>query len=214
MDSSLGRLKLTSTEPNLFTETKACARCREEKSIDEFTRQASRRDGLNPYCRDCTSYYSKSYYEANKAKAYERTSAYARANPEKNRAKSAAWRSKNPEKVKARKKAEYAANREEITALLRDANFKRKFGISLEERDAMAESQGRRCAICQKHEDELDKRLAVDHDHATGAVRELLCQPCNLALGLMRENTLLLSSAIYYLKRHGKSAGRIIDDEL
>lgn len=43
----------------------------------------------------------------------------------------------------------------------------------------MAERQGHCCAICR----EAGRRLVVDHDHETGAVRGLLCVPCNSALG-------------------------------
>ena len=39
--------------------------------------------------------------------------------------------------------------------------------------------QGGKCALCDKHQSELKRALAVDHDHATGRFRGLLCSPCN-----------------------------------
>ncbi len=48
---------------------------------------------------------------------------------------------------------------------------------------ALFELQRGRCAICGVHQDEMGERLAVDHDHATGKVRGLLCRPCNKSLG-------------------------------
>lgn len=47
------------------------------------------------------------------------------------------------------------------------------------ERQKMSDSQEQRCAICNKHESQFKKRLAVDHSHKSGRVRGLLCFHCN-----------------------------------
>lgn len=49
----------------------------------------------------------------------------------------------------------------------------REYGISSLEYDNLFRLQGGRCAICGRRP--RTKRLAVDHDHATGQVRGLLC---------------------------------------
>ena len=54
------------------------------------------------------------------------------------------------------------------------------------------------CAICQEEED-ADQPLVVDHDHATGFVRALLCQACNHGLGRFRDDPARLQRAIDYL---------------
>src|SRR5438445_9289465 len=59
--------------------------------------------------------------------------------------------------------------------------FKQKL-LSKEEYDAMSEYQRGVCAICGKEPTD-GERLAVDHDHATGRVRGLLCRGCNTGLG-------------------------------
>ena len=59
-----------------------------------------------------------------------------------------------------------------------------KYGLTAEEYQVLWNTQAGRCAICDRHEDELTKRLAVDHCHNTGTVRGLLCDLCNLGIGL------------------------------
>lgn len=64
----------------------------------------------------------------------------------------------------------------------------------------MVTAQGGVCAICEQPEPK--KRLAVDHDHTTGAVRALLCSKCNVALGLMSDDPARLRVAAHYLETH------------
>ena len=81
----------------------------------------------------------------------------------------------------------------------RKAALKRKYGISLQEYDELLRSQGGVCAICGGTDG--DKRMAVDHDHASGKVRGILCQRCNRALGLFKDDKVKLRKAISYLSR-------------
>lgn len=72
------------------------------------------------------------------------------------------------------------------------------YGLTLEQYDAMLVAQNGQCAICSKHMD----KPHVDHCHATGDVRELLCRNCNHGIGNFKDNTEHLSRAIEYLARH------------
>src|ERR1039458_976032 len=58
------------------------------------------------------------------------------------------------------------------------------------------ESQNYRCGICHKHQDEFKMGLFVDHDHATGTVRGLLCVRCNSLLGLSLDSISILRNAV------------------
>jgi hypothetical protein len=94
-------------------------------------------------------------------------------------------------------------------------NFKNKYGITLEQYDEMRAAQDYRCAICGLHEDELPRALsrkrrdgsqdlgsalAVDHCHASGRIRKLLCMKCNQGIGAFRENAEILESAARYVR--------------
>lgn len=83
-----------------------------------------------------------------------------------------------------------------------EKNIARRYGITLEEYEAMRAAQGGRCAICSTASED---RLHVDHDHSTNAVRELLCGPCNAGLGGARDSIATLRAMIAYLERHGVS---------
>lgn len=83
-------------------------------------------------------------------------------------------------------------------AYQRERELKQKYALESGDYERMLANQGGVCAICGGLEP--GKRpLHVDHDHATGAVRGLLCQPCNLGIGNFRDQIALLKSAIGYL---------------
>jgi len=81
--------------------------------------------------------------------------------------------------------------------------LKARYGITPEDYNSLLELQECRCAICGIHNDDLSDSLCVDHDHETGKVRGLLCRPCNLAIGNMRDNPRLLHKAGKYLENLG-----------
>lgn len=84
----------------------------------------------------------------------------------------------------------------------------KSFGIDAAKYQDMLASQRGVCAICHQPERSPDKAsgktrdLAIDHDHKTGAVRELLCSNCNRALGLFKDDPALLDAAKAYLAKH------------
>ena len=77
---------------------------------------------------------------------------------------------------------------------------------------AAVEAQSGKCRIC----DEIpplrhgERRLHIDHDHATGAFRGLLCQRCNIGLGQFQDSPALLAKAIVYLEEHNAAQERQI----
>jgi hypothetical protein len=76
----------------------------------------------------------------------------------------------------------------------------RKYGVTLADYQAMLEAQGGNCAICHALEaDQFKGVFHVDHCHATGAVRGLLCRGCNHMLGVVGDDPAILQRAIAYL---------------
>lgn len=75
--------------------------------------------------------------------------------------------------------------------------LKKQYGLTLEDFDAILERQGHACAIC--HREQVGMRMHVDHCHATGKVRGVLCSNCNAGLGLFSDNPDRLLAAIDYL---------------
>ncbi len=53
------------------------------------------------------------------------------------------------------------------------------------------------CAICGEKPGK--KKFAIDHDHRTDKVRGLLCMRCNIAVGLLRDDPMLMMSAWKYI---------------
>lgn len=62
----------------------------------------------------------------------------------------------------------------------------------------MVKNQNGCCLLCNIK----PKKIVVDHCHKTGKVRGLLCNECNRAIGLLKENILTLKNAINYLEKH------------
>lgn len=83
----------------------------------------------------------------------------------------------------------------------RKNNLKQMFGMSIEEYDEKLNKQDGVCKICGL-ECVSGKRLAVDHDHETGKIRDLLCSNCNGGLGKFQDNPELLIKAADYLRKH------------
>ncbi len=73
------------------------------------------------------------------------------------------------------------------------------YGITAEQRDAIFEAQGRCCAVCKSRE-HGGRGWHTDHDHVTKQVRGILCHPCNLALGNVKDRVEVLRALIAYLQ--------------
>jgi len=96
---------------------KACTKCSVEKPLDVFTRDRTKRDGLNTCCRECTRARDRTYHAANREKVREYAHAYTKQKVENDRERRVRWEEENREFLEAaelkqaerRKKVNYEA---------------------------------------------------------------------------------------------------------
>lgn len=85
-------------------------------------------------------------------------------------------------------------------------NLKNKYGLTVDAFEELWESVSGRCQICSDvllRYDGKTVHYAVDHNHATGDIRGLLCPPCNKGLGHLKDSPAILTRAIKYLHDNG-----------
>lgn len=175
---------------------KICSKCKIEPAAKSHN-----------YCRPCKRAYDVWRYR-NVPKEKEARRSYVKRNPERARqwrnntykrhrekflAKAREYRKLNAEKIKARRAVDYLKRR-------REYKFKsvlRLYGITRQQYDQLLLAQNGLCAVC------VDRPATqVDHCHQTDKFRGLLCNNCNLGIGLFKENLEALTRAVEYLRAH------------
>ena len=101
-------------------------------------------------------------------------------------------------------------NKPELRRMIRQRHrLRRYFGLTIDEYNAMHTAQAGICAICGEKETAVSgkvrtvRRLAVDHNHVTGEVRDLLCARCNTWLGVLELHPELVEKMTAYLQKWG-----------
>lgn len=190
-------------------ETRTCKTCGKTLSLgpENFFKGKGYKGGFVPSCKPCHSARQSFLNKQNgtEAKRYKRDKA-------KRDAHVRAWVEKN----KARQFMNQKLWREENQDRKFNNHLGYEYGVTREQYDAMYVSQGGVCAICGAlpYHDKRQKKLNVDHDHATGHVRGLLCGRCNRAIGLMLDDQDRLLNASNYIAAHkAKESANVISIE-
>lgn len=118
----------------------------------------------------------------------ERSRRYGQENRDRRNERLREWRRRNPDLAKAKDER---------------ARLGRKYGLTPAAVDAMAAAQGGRCLLCERS----DRTLVVDHCHATGRVRGLLCRSCNTLLGQVEAAPQILGNLDGYLTHGNTTSG-------
>ncbi len=166
---------------------------------------------MGKICTRCKKEHEESTKWCSKCKvrhaAYIRD--YSSPNPQAEIKRRLSWRLRNPEKVKQTRQKWLENNKERLLAAtrrwvarnpgkVRENNLKR-YGLTREDYTDMLEEQN---GVCATDGCGASENLCVDHNHATGKVRQLLCSRCNHALGHARESKDILLGLVAYIERH------------
>lgn len=133
-------------------------------------------------------------YALNPEKSKARAKKWNKENPKRRKETARIWRENNPnykKEFKEKYPEKFEAQR------FKSMMWRIKVDMTYDEFKQMFKKQKGVCKICGGLE--TKRRLSVDHCHETGKVRGLLCQQCNIALGLFKDNPKLLKKAIKYL---------------
>jgi len=144
----------------------------------------------------------KAYNERNKERCRAYHKAYYQVNKEKKQAAVNRYRAANRERIRAKVSEYNKKHRDRIRAVQRLAEYRRAFGLSNAEINAIMEQQEYRCAICRTPFS-LVPRAEFDHCHKTNRHREFLCGDCNKFIGYAKESITILRGGIRYLQKHG-----------
>ena len=91
----------------------------------------------------------------------------------------------------------FKENKKKAQAFNLKSKLKKRYNMTVDEYNALLINQDGRCKICSKRQ--ARRSLAVDHCHSTNVIRGLLCDKCNMALGLIHDNLDILDGMKQYL---------------
>lgn len=175
--------------------------CKRVKGLHLFPRNSGRPGGFyrDYACKKCHKQKATEWAADPKNKERVRSKANAYRRSAKGRAQSRRYRRlpKAKERANTRRierKTEPAGQASEFASMLR-----RHYSMEVHDWAALYNNQNGKCAACAKPLG-FDKQTHVDHDHATGRVRGLLCQGCNAALGQVGESAVALRGLLKYLE--------------
>src|SRR5579864_9540660 len=149
--------------------------------------------------------HARAYYHANKITCRRKALEYFRKHKAEKNAYSREYMRRNRERLRDYKNQNEAKSRRKNPDRHWARRLKYKYGISLKDYNQILEKQRGRCAICNGSNNYRSRwgtkirKLMVDHCHATGLVRGLLCQRCNLGISYFDRKPSWLAAATKYL---------------
>ena len=154
--------------------TKICNNCNKEKLLSEFPVKRKFPLRYQAKCKEC---FKELYKNTDRYRQYRR-----------------------------KYESQLKQNKKEYKLRMKRSNYyslAKKLNCSVEHimeiyNNLFNEQQGY-CAICGIHQSEKTKAFALDHNHETNQIRGLLCNKCNLAIGLLDDSEGVCLNAVEYL---------------
>ncbi|WP_433351708.1 endonuclease VII domain-containing protein [Microtetraspora malaysiensis] len=186
------RFKRTGSTDDPYPEVieRTCIDCKVIKPAAEFSKKGKGKWGqqkYQSYCKPCEN-------ERKRARPLTRDQ------EERQKEYRREWGRQNREKRTQQMAARRAANPERYSWQSYKNHLWKKYRLSWDEYEQIFVKQGGRCAICDQFLSDPRKRPAIDHDHETGVIRGLLCDPCNKGLGHFRDRLDVMRRAVTYLE--------------
>ena len=171
---------------------KTCTKCGNTfpATLEFFYKNSGGKHGVTPRCKSCVNADNLAGHAKRLAASPEKVKALANARSKKHY-------HGNLEKARNVARASATKARQDPTKYAKIQSRKRAggAGLSVEEIQVIRDKQGNACAICN-----APNPTDLDHCHATGTVRWLLCTHCNRGLGAFRDSPELLKKAADMLK--------------
>lgn len=179
--------------------TRVCNKCLVDKPLDDFHTHRRLKLGKAYTCKLCVGVLVKAWSQTTIGKEKAREAKKRYQDTENGKAKAKAY-SRTYQACEQRKT--YLSRRKhtlEHKYSVFNKELLRNYGIGAIDWALMYNDQNGECAACCEGL-KFDRTTHVDHNHLTGKVRGLLCNGCNTALGMMKENPVALRRLALYLE--------------
>ena len=174
--------------------------------LSEAAKEHRKAQAKEYYVRNKEKYavYGRNYYQENKDRRNEKVKVYRHKNRERLAEYKRQYRSERRAELCAKSKAYRLANLEKIKASVRSAYIKRTYGITAQEYDARIAAQNGKCEVCKNkpNGNGAKSKLHLDHCHTTQKIRGMICGNCNAALGMAKDDLVILRALVAYMERY------------
>lgn len=172
-----------------MVKSKVCSKCKKRKLRKHFKYTKLYTNGLYCWCFDCSRKQGRDYRKRNRKRLHRK------------------WKKwiavpGNREKYNAARRRDYHTPWGKYRR--KDSDYRRKYGVTLERFNKIAKRQKYKCKICKER-----RRLAADHNHKTGKFRGAICIHCNVIIGRIDRNPILLKNLQKYLKGKQNGSGTL-----
>lgn len=159
--------------------SKKCSKCGEEKPFSEFSKDRSKKDGLQYPCKACNQEYQRKYREANPEKAAESSRKYREAHPERVAERKRKYYQRNSEAIKEAAR-QWQRNNPDKDAARKNRRRARKANVPSD--GIPVDITDQPCYVCGAPAEAVDHVVPLSKGgHDTVDNKRPICHSCNSA---------------------------------